>query len=380
AAALVPSVLAHTWVEQLRNIDDNGDYVGEYGYPRGFMAKTDPGYNGDSDNYLNPPLEQQPPFINSTNLLCHPSQRTRNQTKWPRLQTSPGTFIAMRYMENGHITLPDQQVGKPEKAGTIYVFGTQNPKDNERIADVLQWTEDGNGGNKNGILVGKANYDDGRCYEINEHSISTSRQAKFPNYAVGQAPAAGAATAHAPGGGYPFFCETNVAIPKDAKTGQPYTLYWVWQWPSKAGSPNYPKGKDEYYSTCIDVDVADTFKADLGRLEFPLGQQDANSKAVSDYKSRTALATDPIKGELGPLFSGGKSNNGPTATGVVPIPSGSAPQPSPTSLQSSAGAPTGSVEIPQMTQRPGAPSPPAHQPNQPGIVTLTVTQRVTVTA
>ncbi|KAF2110888.1 hypothetical protein BDV96DRAFT_650496 [Lophiotrema nucula] len=96
---------------------------------------------------------------------------------------TPG--YAYRYTENRQVSLPYQQVGKPEKAGTIYVFGTQNPKDDEKIADddekiavsfselrmataparmvpkddqkiadVLQWTEDDNGGNKKGILVG----------------------------------------------------------------------------------------------------------------------------------------------------------------------------------------------------------------------------------
>jgi hypothetical protein len=31
--------------------------------------------------------------------------------------------VTMRYFENGHVTLPQNQPGKPLAGGTIYVFG-----------------------------------------------------------------------------------------------------------------------------------------------------------------------------------------------------------------------------------------------------------------
>ncbi|KAF2469164.1 uncharacterized protein BDR25DRAFT_51495 [Lindgomyces ingoldianus] len=359
--AACPVVNGHTWVEQLRNINDQGKYVGEYGYPRGFVSKTDPGFTGDSNNFLNPPLQQQPPFINATNLLCHPSQRAQKQNdKYPRLQAVPGGFMALRYMENGHVTAPSPQVGKPEKGGTIFVYGTTQPSENEKIATVLQWTKDGSGGDKRGVLLGANDFDDGRCYETNDTPISKQRKTSDPNFALGQ-------VSDGPGN-YPLFCETNVALPKDTATGKTYTLYWVWQWPTSPGKVDVlPNGKDEYYTTCMDVDVVDTIKQDAANAKFALGpQQDAMSVAVKDFASRTAIMTDPIKGELGDVF-----NSKPTVSGGNPA----ASQPA---LQTSIAVPSNgtSINIPTLTQRPGAQ--PTQQPD--GIVTVTVTQRITVTA
>ena len=43
---LVAPASAHTWIEQFRVISSNGTYIGDPGYPRGYMARTDPGFNG----------------------------------------------------------------------------------------------------------------------------------------------------------------------------------------------------------------------------------------------------------------------------------------------------------------------------------------------
>ncbi|KAF2737698.1 hypothetical protein EJ04DRAFT_510131 [Polyplosphaeria fusca] len=359
----LPVAMGHTWIEQMRNIDADGNFFGEYGYPRGYKAKTDPGYDGNSMNYLLPPLEQQPPFINSTNLLCHPNQRKQEQSdKYPRLKTQAGGHVALRYMENGHISLPEQQVGKPEKAGTVYVFGTTDPKDDEKIADVLKWTADGQGGNKRGVLVGAQNYDDGRCYEQNNSPIHNERAAKFPNWMMGQVPDGDKGPGNAA-----LFCETNIEIPKDAQTGKPYTLYWVWQWPTKPQTSVYTDGKDEYYTTCMDVDIVDTLKQDRTfKAKFPLVQQDAMSVAVSNFASRTALVDDPIKGELGNVFHGQQTQSGVQTTLQ-------------TSLATPPAATTG-IEIPTLTDRPGASSAPSANPGGNNAVTIIVTERITVTA
>ncbi|KAF2186773.1 hypothetical protein K469DRAFT_479509, partial [Zopfia rhizophila CBS 207.26] len=385
ALLAAPLALGHSWIEQLVNINDDGKYVGAFGYPRGFVQRTDPEFNGESDKYMLPPIEQQPPYINSSNLLCHPAQRTQKQAgNYPRLQATPGGFMAMRYYENGHVTFPrddNTNLGKPEHAGTIFIYGTTKPKDDEKIFDILQWNQDGSGGDKRGKLLAMNDYDDGRCFQVNAMPKSAERQKQTPNYAQGQLDGPG---------NFELMCETNVALPKDAATGKPYTIYWVWQWPTLPGiDPNIPKGKDEYYTTCIDVDVVDTIKQDSdsgGKRKYALVQQDAMSVAVDDFKSRTALMTDVVKGEMGPIFSGDA-----TPTGGAP-PSTGTPSAPPTLQTSVVGSPNtavpgsptkpGNSNIPTLTKRPGGPSHrPSQRPNTDGdAVTVTVTERVTVTA
>lgn len=351
--------LGHTWIEQLRNVNAQGDYVGEYGYPRGMFGKTDPGYDGFKMNWQVPQTSEKSfPFISSNSSACHTSQRKQQQSqeKYPRLQATPGGFLALRYMENGHITKSDIRVGKPEKGGTVFVYGTTQPKEDEKLADILQWTQDGQGGDKRGKIIGMNNYDDGRCYEVSDAAVSQERQKEFPNYAMGQAQGGP--------GGMPLFCETNVALPKDAESGKPYTLYWVWQWntiPKK--DPGLPDGQDEYYTTCIDVDVVDAIKQDA-KAEFALGQQDAMSVAVKDFAHRTAIITDAVSFEMGPVFS-----SKPTGTGGAP--------PAQSTLVTQ--------PIPTLTKRPGdrptgAPDAPSKAPDGDNIVRITVTERVTVTA
>ncbi|CAO2649955.1 Nn.00g012470.m01.CDS01 [Neocucurbitaria sp. VM-36] len=360
ALATAPVALGHTWIEQLRNINDQGDYVGEYGYPRGMIAKTDPGYDGTSMNWELPGSNTQGRvFINESTPLCHPSQRKQAQSndKYPRLQAVPGGFIAMRYMENGHVTLPDNQKGKPEKGGTIFIYGTTEPKEDATLATVLRWDQDGQGGDKSGKLLAMSDFDDGRCYEVNSSPTSLDRQKSDPNFALGQV------VEGAPGN-YPLFCETSVQLPKTAELGKPYTFYWVWQWNTAPGAdPGLPAGKDEYYTTCMDVDVAsaDVALAAEAESKFGLGQQDAMSVAVSDYASRTALMTDVIKGEVGPIFSS-KSTGAPSATGGAPY------------LNSTMPAPTA---IPTLTGRPGAS--PTLSPSDGNVVIVTDTVYITVT-
>lgn len=53
-----------------------------------------------------------------------------------------------------------------------------------------------------------------------------------------------------------LWCQNDIALPTDIPTGKPYTLYWVWDWPTEPGvDPNLPKGKAELYTTCIEIDV-----------------------------------------------------------------------------------------------------------------------------
>ncbi|KAI4615239.1 hypothetical protein J4E83_006966 [Alternaria metachromatica] len=428
-AALVafPVAMGHSWIEQMRNINDKGEYVGQYGYPRGYVAKTDKGYNGDTSmNNLVPPLTEGA-FISKKTLLCHPSQRkpVQSQEKYPRLQAPPGGFVALRYMENGHVTEPANPAhipGKPpvEAGGTIWVYGTTEPKEDEKISTVMEWTKDGSGGDKRGKLLAVNNYNDGRCYEINNTPTYKERSKEFPAYAFGQA-------VEGQPGNFAQFCESNVQIPESAELGKPYTLYWTWQWNTRpggvkeGGDDGLPKGKNEWYTTCMDVDVTSpdvALSADASP-KFALVQQDAGTAAVSDFASRTAILTDlaknewdfPILTEISLPGSGSGSGSGsggeapfptnstspagptaPITTSAVPVPSAAPPAPS-SSLQISAIVPSATaqlpspsnsaassatMEIPTLSGRPGAaPTPPA---GNDGVVTVTDTVIVTVTA
>jgi hypothetical protein len=375
ALAIAPVTMGHTWIEQLRNVNDKGQYVGEYGYPRGMVSKTDPGFTGLSMNF-EIPAYQGKIFINEDTALCHPSQTksVQSSNKYPRLQAVPGGFVAMRYMENGHITLPENQKGKPEKAGTVFVYGTTEPKEDEKLANVLRWTQDGKGGDARGTLLTTNNFDDERCYESNGTPENKERSKAVPNYAMGQA-------SNGPGN-YPLFCETNVQLPKTAAVGKPYTFYWVWQWNTAPGGidPTYPKGKDEYYSTCIDVDVtsANVALAAAAKPKFALGQQDAMSVAVAAFASRTAIMTDALKGEVGPIFSG-QQTPAPSAPGGTSPQKPSAPAPSPQvpALSSKPPKASGQPAKPTITRRPG--TAPSSKPVGGPVVTITDTVFVTRT-
>lgn len=370
ALAVAPLALGHTWIEQLRNVDAKGNYVGEYGYPRGMISKTDQGYNGDAMNWLLP--VQPKVFIDETSPLCHTSQTKQEQSsdKYPRLQAVAGGFVAMRYMENGHVTLVDPAtgLGKPEKGGTVFVYGTTEPKEDEKLVDVLRWTQDGAGGDKRGVLLATNDFDDGRCYEVNETPVSQDRRVTDPNFAMGQ-------VADGPGN-YPLFCETNVQVPDTAPQGKPYTFYWVWQWNTAPNvDPGLPDGKDQYYTTCMDVDVtsADTALTTEAEPKFALGpQQDAMANAVSDFASRTAIMTDALQGEVGPIFGSA------TATGGVPAASGAPTKPSSTVPTPTAPALTQVTNIPTTTTSPSASSKPASDSGD--VVTITDVVTVTVTA
>jgi hypothetical protein len=370
--ATAPFATGHTWIEQMRNIDKNGNYVGQYGYPRGYKAKTDPGYDGFSMNF-GLPAAQQKNFIDQTTPLCHPNQTTQKQSqdKYPRLQTPPGGFVALRYMENGHVTEPisadvptGRIAGKPDMGGTIFVYGTTEPKEDEKLATVINWTKDGQGGDKRGKLLTMNDFDDGRCYEINSTPKSQDRAKTNPSYAMGQA------VEGAPGN-FAMFCETDVQVPETAELGKTYTLYWVWQWNTKPGDdPKLPGGKDEWYTTCMDVDVtsADKVLAQEASKEFALGQQDAETAAVSNFASRTALMTDIVEGEYGfPIFKSGGPTGGsggnapaptsdasassaaPSATSVPPVTSAAPPAASAASSSASAASSSAIVAPPAIS-------------------------------
>jgi hypothetical protein len=271
--------LAHTWNEQLTVIQ-NGIFTGSNGYPRGYVSRSDPGFTDDAMTYLLPPSASGRTRVDDFDLICAPTQRGSNQTSgYPRLSTSPGVYIAMKYLENGHVTLPQTQPGKPQGAGTVFVFGTSQPSNDDLLTEILQWTADGTGGDQRGRLLASQNFDDSRCYQINGGDISVTRQEKYPNPIPGN-----------PASVNEQWCETDVLVPTEVSIGSSYTLYWVWQWPTKAGTPGVPDGKDEYYTTCSDLDiVAGPFQ---GVALNPLPQQDPQIAAVPNFNSRGVFSPD----------------------------------------------------------------------------------------
>jgi hypothetical protein len=281
AIALLSHVLAHSWNEQLTIIKD-GLFSGSNGYPRGYVSRSSPGFTDGMMSYLLPPLASNRTRIDDSDLLCAPTQRSAIQTEsYPRLNVVPGSYIAMKYLENGHVSLPQNTVGKPPGAGTVYVFGTTQPRNDERLTEVIQWTIDGVGGSQRGKLLAAQNFDDNRCYQINNGNISTARQEKFPDPIPGQ-----------PGSIHEQWCETDVLIPADVPVNSTYTIYWVWQWPTAPGSPGLPDGKDEYYTTCSDLEVV--IAGQLPQVPNPLQQQDPQVAAIATYQSRTAFKPSPL--------------------------------------------------------------------------------------
>ena len=222
------------------------------------------------------------------------------------------------------------------------------------------------------MLLGMNDFDDGRCYEANNSPIAKARAAANPSYALGQT-----------GQGNGMFsipCESNIEFPKTATTGKPYTLYWVWQWNTPPGlDPARPLGKDEYYSTCMDVDVVDTFKSEAnGVVKYSMPQQDDIKVAVKDFKDRTAIYTNPQHGEIGPIFGGNQSTTNAPAAPSVSGATSVAPGPAPT-------------DVPSMSVRPGRPQPSQSVPggesgngntgsNDGDVVTVTDIVYITVTA
>ncbi|KAL8836612.1 MAG: hypothetical protein Q9170_002835 [Blastenia crenularia] len=245
AATLLTSVNAHSWIEEVRVIAGNGSFVGESGYPRAF-AKRAAGVDPDKAmvHLLPPNGRSTGNQILDSDLMCMPSQQQPKQSDGsPMLKAAAGDNIALRYQENGHVTLPQNQPGKPENRGTVYIYGTTNPSPDDKFLSIHKvWNPDGTGGDKRGKLLATESFDDGQCYQMNGGQISAQRQAQFKHKADQTM-------------GQDLWCQNDFKIPKDAPSGKPYTVYWVWDWDTAPGTAGQPKGLLEKYTTCMDIDV-----------------------------------------------------------------------------------------------------------------------------
>lgn len=297
-ATFTPSVAAHTWVEQLMVIAPNGTMVGQPGFPRGNVLRGTPGFGDPAMVNLIPPDGRPANQIEPQDLMCKTTQTSQTQTDGsPRLQAAPGSAVGLRYQENGHVSLPDTQPGKPQNRGTVYVYGTTDPSpDDSFLAIHRVWNADQTGGDRRGVLLSTRNFDDGQCYQTNGGFISNERKVTY---------------------GHPFnmvmgndlWCQQDIQIPATAPSGKPYTLYWVWDWPTLPGTPGFPEGKQEIYTTCIDVDIVDNIgvevwsKAVSGAWVDQPVDQAAIKVQMIDVSNPTAVSGQTIPFTATPTFS-----------------------------------------------------------------------------
>jgi hypothetical protein len=333
---------AHSWVEQMQVINDQGKFIGAPGYSRGYVPRG-PGFSDTSMTYLSPPNGQGRTKINGSDLLCRPEQQKANSNsqQWPQLRAQAGSYVAMKYLENGHVTLPQNQKGKPGSGGLVYVYATTKPDPNTSLLDVYKWSQ--NSTLDQGRLLAVQDYDDLRCYQVNPASqISVQRQAAFPDSPPGQ-----------PGASHEQWCETDIQVPKDTQSGS-LAVYWVWQWPTLPGfDGGIPNGKDEMYTTCSDfqivTDASTIMSAVAGSI---LAAQDPQTAAIKNFQERAANLTLPAN----PAFYG----------------------PGSSVSNSSQSAPASQAPSSPATPLPGQPSVPAGVPMS--FLTSTRTMFVTVTA
>lgn len=243
ATILTPIAHAHSWIEELMLIAPNGSFTGVPGYPRGMVQRT----AGFEDNMMVWQLPQDSNSIPANATMCKPSQQTVNYTDGsPMLSAPAGSSIALRYQENGHVTMPWSPPGKPQNSGAVYVYGTDKSSPNDTLEGIYQqWTLDGTGGDGRGRLLTSQFFDDGQCYQINPYPISVERQQQFP-----RKPEAGSVE------GADLWCQTDVKLPSDLKSGTSYTLYWVWDWSTMNTSSS--RATPQFYTTCMDVSISDS--------------------------------------------------------------------------------------------------------------------------
>ncbi|QPG96008.1 hypothetical protein C2857_002879 [Epichloe festucae Fl1] len=317
--------------------------IGERGFPRGYMPRNDPGFNDKVPQQLLP-ASGQSAYSGAEVLDKFPFEAN---PKNPLLQASAGEHVAIIHLENGHVSLPQNQPKKPHNRGTIFFYGTAQPKPQEKLFDVhLRWNKDGTGGDKRGILLGTKNYDDGQCFQPNAAGITTERASKFSSD--------GAKTSQE------LPCQSDIKLPDDLKPGSVYTVYWYWDWPdlnadkinvdkTKDGSYPWagsfmrgdaiPNGwtmdmisKNESYASVIDIKIVDSqpqgFAAKSNTKEKWVAQQNIYSKAIE------AQMNDNFQVKVGDIGGGGGGGGGasgsapgaPASTGIsTPLPSASAP-------------------------------------------------------
>nr|KAK5435727.1 hypothetical protein LTR18_009729 [Exophiala xenobiotica] len=228
----------HSWVEEVVKIDQNGSLSQVRGYARANVFRL-PGAEVDKAmTYKIPPSPHL--FVTDADTIC--SDRQSKPDPVTALQVEAGDVIILRYQENGHITLPEVNPGKRD-SGTVFVYGTWRPSLSEKLRSVHHVWLAPNATDQHGFLIQKTPFDDGRCHQVNNGTISRQRQAAFPHPPT-------------PPEGINVWCGNNITVPtkpRCASTNGPtldlLSVYWVWGWPGRAGNAS----SEQYYTTCLDL-------------------------------------------------------------------------------------------------------------------------------
>lgn len=177
--------------------------------------------------------------------LCMSSptdQTVINYTTGPMLCVPRGSRLVLRYQENGHVSLLRQTPGK-FSTGRVFVYGTADGRPDDKFLNIHgKWNAAGTGGDQRGRLLVEAPFDDGECYQT-PSSLNQVYEARRHLYPPD------------PYHGQDRWCRVYFDLPLDYHVPI-WTLYWVWDWPSQATVVT-PYGKQQMYTTCMDVCVID---------------------------------------------------------------------------------------------------------------------------
>ena len=300
AVRLAPLFLAlanaHTWIEQLNLIDSTGAFSGEPGFTRGHIFRNDSSFMDAAAEYQ---ITGQ--TIPQNTAMCKSTQQQQAQqpNAGPVLAAAPGAAIALRYLENGHVTQKSIRPRKPSNGGTVYVYGTTQPSPNDQFLDIHRvWNADGTGGDARGKLLSTQNFDDGQCYQVNPgNAVYDQRSVQFPLSPPGE-----------------NWCQQDIKLPTDATSGL-YTLYWVWDWPDMPDATDAVN--QELYTSCMDIQItADSDVAAVSDASGFVAPQAWNDQAISTEMADMTNPTAVNDAAFTVPFSTVAGSN----TGATPVP------------------------------------------------------------
>ena len=133
--------------------------------------------------------------------------------QFPRLRAHAGEEVIGYWLENGHITRQPIE-GPNGSTGSVRWYGTESYSSDTTLGEVRAWTGDGQGGNKEGRLIGENPFDDRICAESNNSKVSSDRQVGLDKPTLP--------------------CKGSFTLPGGLKPGSTYTVYWVWDFSNKA--------------------------------------------------------------------------------------------------------------------------------------------------
>ncbi|CCC08504.1 hypothetical protein SMACR_05749 [Sordaria macrospora] len=296
----------HSWPEETQRIAPNGTFVGSLGYPRKWIFDDK---NKDQRNEYQVNAQgiqvELAPIVKQEKLAFTPE--TYSPGFMPMLNAAPGDWVAIKYNENGHVSLPETLTDKikPINRGTIYLYGTNiNDLTDVKFGDVHgKWTPDGTGGNKKGRLLATRHYDDGQCYEFyndvtrDPEGIKGFRNTTFP------VPAQGPSSK--------LMCQSDIKLPDDIPIGQVYTILWVWDWPLMkergvaVAPPTFPTDPSvstvEIYTGIVDIKIVDHCDASLGEVKGP-GCSKGGGKDLVQFEPNTNWTQVAIRKQMENLF------------------------------------------------------------------------------